>query len=177
MWLKEAGLSLIKINRHPVCELCHRRGGGLAAGLSHWWLVPLIGDTPPMRLMLVAGRDVLGLAGRAGPGSVRDRAGAGRDRRGRRHAGRSDEPVDPARAVRIAGAADHPGVRGLHAQRRRAEQKEREYLRSEGRYRRLVEAAGEGIWAIDRDGRTTYANPRLGEILGMPSRRARSAGR
>ncbi len=55
----------------------------------------------------------------------------------------------------------------MHAQRRRAELKEQEYLRSEGRYRRLVEAAGEGIWAVDRDGRTVYGNPRLGEILGV----------
>ena len=65
----------------------------------------------------------------------------------------------------------------MHAQRRRAEQRERAYLRSEGRYRRLVEAAAEGIWAIGKDGRTTYANPRLGEILGRAARPSSSAGR
>ena len=60
---------------------------------------------------------------------------------------------------------------GLHASRRRAEIKEEEYRRSEGRYRRLIETAGQGIWVIDQTGRTTYANPRLGEILGIhPSR-------
>ena len=52
--------------------------------------------------------------------------------------------------------------------RRRAEIKEQEFRRSEGRYRRLIETAGQGIWVIDADGRTSYANPRLGEILGMP---------
>lgn len=31
---------------------------------------------------------------------------------------------------------------------------------------RVLELAHEGIWTIDRDGRTTYANPRLAEILG-----------
>ena len=58
--------------------------------------------------------------------------------------------------------------RGLHASRRRAEIKEQDYRRSEGRYRRLIETAGQGIWVIDDNGRTSYANPRFGEILGLP---------
>ncbi|WP_296809962.1 EAL domain-containing protein [Thiocapsa sp.] len=37
---------------------------------------------------------------------------------------------------------------------------------SESRLRRIVETAHEGIWAIDLEGRTTFANPRMGEILG-----------
>ena len=56
----------------------------------------------------------------------------------------------------------------LHASRRRIERKEREYRRREVWYRHLVETAAEGIWVIDRDQRTTYANPRLGEMLGIP---------
>jgi PAS domain S-box-containing protein len=36
----------------------------------------------------------------------------------------------------------------------------------EGRFRRLVEVALEGIWVIDPLGMTVYANPRLSEILG-----------
>jgi len=37
---------------------------------------------------------------------------------------------------------------------------------SEMKYRRLVELAQEGIWAIDADANTTYANPRMAEMLG-----------
>jgi GAF domain-containing protein len=33
-------------------------------------------------------------------------------------------------------------------------------------YRRIVETAQEGIWSIDAEGRTTYANPHLAEMLG-----------
>lgn len=38
--------------------------------------------------------------------------------------------------------------------------------RSEERYRRLLELAQEGIWAIDREGYTTFVNPRMAEMLG-----------
>ncbi|MGD1049379.1 MAG: PAS domain S-box protein, partial [Candidatus Krumholzibacteriaceae bacterium] len=48
-------------------------------------------------------------------------------------------------------------------ERRRAE----EALRtSEMKYRRLVETLQEGIWAIDRDGCTSFVNPRMAEMLG-----------
>jgi two-component system cell cycle sensor histidine kinase/response regulator CckA len=48
-------------------------------------------------------------------------------------------------------------------ERRRAE----EGLRAgEMKYRRLVETLQEGIWAIDRDGVTTFVNPRMAEMLG-----------
>ncbi|HYO10016.1 MAG TPA: PAS domain-containing protein, partial [Tepidisphaeraceae bacterium] len=43
----------------------------------------------------------------------------------------------------------------------------REALRaSEARSRQLVETAHEGIWTIDADGRTTYVNQRMAELLG-----------
>jgi PAS domain S-box-containing protein len=38
--------------------------------------------------------------------------------------------------------------------------------RSEQRYGRLLETLQEGIWIIDQDARTTFANPRLAEMLG-----------
>ncbi len=38
--------------------------------------------------------------------------------------------------------------------------------RSEQRYGRLLETLQEGIWIIDHDARTTFANPRLAEMLG-----------
>jgi two-component system cell cycle sensor histidine kinase/response regulator CckA len=37
---------------------------------------------------------------------------------------------------------------------------------SEKKYRELVETLEEGIWVIDRDGSTTYANPRMADMLG-----------
>ncbi len=38
--------------------------------------------------------------------------------------------------------------------------------RSETRFRRIVETAQEGIWAVDREARTTFANARMAEMLG-----------
>jgi len=44
---------------------------------------------------------------------------------------------------------------------------ERRLRESEARYRRIVETANEGIWIIDAEHRTTFANDRMGEILGF----------
>jgi PAS domain S-box-containing protein len=41
-----------------------------------------------------------------------------------------------------------------------------ELVRSEARFRRIVETAQEGIWNIDAAGHTVYANRRLAEMLG-----------
>jgi PAS domain S-box-containing protein len=38
--------------------------------------------------------------------------------------------------------------------------------KSEEGYRRIVETAAEGIWTVDGDGKTTFANKRLGRLLG-----------
>ena len=48
-------------------------------------------------------------------------------------------------------------------ERKQAEESLKE---SEKKYRQLVEMAQEGIWAIDNDANTSYANPRMSEILG-----------
>jgi two-component system sensor histidine kinase UhpB len=37
---------------------------------------------------------------------------------------------------------------------------------SENKYRQLVNNLGEGIWAYDKDGRTTFVNPRMAEMTG-----------
>src|SRR4051812_7215646 len=47
----------------------------------------------------------------------------------------------------------------------------------EGWYRRIVDAAYEGVWVIDTKGKTEYANQRMAEMLGctteeMPGRSA-----
>ena len=142
--------------------------GIILAGSSHLWLVPLTGNSPPMRLMFVAVVTCSAWLGGLGPGLFATVMGL----------------------IAIVVAHDMPGdlaslsnrlwrfgplgllitllFEGLHAQRRRAEMRERAYLLGERRYRRLIETAGEGIWAIGRDGQTAYANPRMGEILGVP---------
>lgn len=40
---------------------------------------------------------------------------------------------------------------------------------SEARYRQVLDLAAEGIWVTDADDRTTFANPRMGELLGVSS--------
>jgi len=41
--------------------------------------------------------------------------------------------------------------------------------RSEARYRQIIDGAHEGIWTTDPSHRTTFANRRMGEILGQPA--------
>src|SRR3954467_13519221 len=47
--------------------------------------------------------------------------------------------------------------------RRRGEDGPRQ---DEGWYRRIVDAAYEGVWVIDTEGKTEYANQRMAEMLG-----------
>ena len=47
--------------------------------------------------------------------------------------------------------------------RRQAEEKLRE---SEARSRRIIETAGEGVWLIDAEGKTTFANEQMARMLG-----------
>ena len=51
-------------------------------------------------------------------------------------------------------------------QRERAEQALR---RSEQMYRGIVEIAGDGIWLLDAEDRTSFVNPRMAAILGYPA--------
>ncbi len=46
---------------------------------------------------------------------------------------------------------------------------------SESRYRQIVQAANEGIWAIDAESRTSFVNPKMAELLGYS--RAEMLGR
>ena len=45
---------------------------------------------------------------------------------------------------------------------------ERALRASESRYRTFADAAEEGIWAVEIDGRTLYANARMADMLGLP---------
>jgi PAS domain S-box-containing protein len=49
---------------------------------------------------------------------------------------------------------------------RQAAVQDQELRESEARFRRIVETSQEGIWHIDAEGRTVYANQRLAEMLG-----------
>ena len=40
---------------------------------------------------------------------------------------------------------------------------------SEERYRHIIETTNEGVWMIDADAKTTFANARMAEILGCPA--------
>jgi diguanylate cyclase (GGDEF)-like protein/PAS domain S-box-containing protein len=45
-------------------------------------------------------------------------------------------------------------------------QSEQDLKESEAKYRRMIETANEGIWIIDPEGKTTFANERMAKMLG-----------
>lgn len=64
-------------------------------------------------------------------------------------------------AGRISGAIE--SIRDV-TDRHRAEMALRE---SEEKYRRIVETASEGVWVVDVEGRTTFVNKRMADMLGV----------
>ncbi len=100
-------------------------------------------------------------------------------------------------AVPIEGAAGVVGLLELFSRERRApeaealadiaavarqigqcverEQAQLALRHSEERYRAIVETANEGVWLIDHDGRTVYANSRLAGMLGVSQEEMRRA--
>lgn len=62
------------------------------------------------------------------------------------------------------------GLQNLKLAREIVERKRAEsaLYASEEKYRRIVDTSNEGIWAIDGDGRTTFVNARIAEMLGYP---------
>ena len=134
-------------NRHVLLSYGIAAAGVLVAALTPWWATPLFGDTPLMRPMLLAAVTCSAWLGGRGPGLFAVAASL------LAIVVVTDVPGDPSsvltRMWRVAPLSVLITMlfEGMHDQRRRAELKEQECLRSEGRYRRLVEAAGEGIWA------------------------------
>jgi len=83
----------------------------------------------------------------------------------RTHDGREIAVEKSVTALRDASGAPagYVGVFRDITERARAD----ELLRkSEERYRRVIETAHEGIWTIDAEGRTTYVNQRIADLLG-----------
>jgi PAS domain S-box-containing protein len=155
------------MNRYPLIAYLIAAAGVLLAGLSPWWLTPITGDSPPMRLMLVVVVGVAAWLGGIGPGLLATTLGCAaiiiaNDAPGAwiSLSSRLVRFTMPSIAISIL-------LHWLHVSRRRAEIKDQEFRRSAGSYRRLIETAGQGIWVINTAGRTSYANPRLGEILGI----------
>lgn len=67
-------------------------------------------------------------------------------------------------AIRFVGTIlDITHQRRFEAERRELE---RALVKSEARYRSIVENALEGIWVVDAEWRTTFVNPRMAEMLG-----------
>ena len=61
-------MSMSATNRRLAWSYGIAAAGVILAGPSPWWLVPLIGDTPPMRLMLVVVVTAAAWLGGLGPG-------------------------------------------------------------------------------------------------------------
>jgi PAS domain S-box-containing protein len=57
-------------------------------------------------------------------------------------------------------------VIGLAASVRRLRKTQKDFQKSEEKYRRFVETANEGVWAMDGEYRTTFVNRRMAEMLG-----------
>ncbi len=105
--------------------------GAAVAGLTPWWLSPLIGQTPPMRLTLVLVVTAAAWLGGAGPGLLATALGLLAIVVG------DDTPADrTALFIRLARFGSLALLidalfAGVHAYRRRADQRERELDRAE----------------------------------------------
>jgi PAS domain S-box-containing protein len=73
------------------------------------------------------------------------------------------------RATCVADRADDGALRGVVALIQDITEQKRAVKAlsdSEERFRRIVEIAAEGIWIVDLEGRTTFVNPRMADLLG-----------
>lgn len=70
-------------------------------------------------------------------------------------------PIMPKILALPSGAQLQKAYQGLS-------QRHQQLVESENRYRLLAETAGEGIWTLDDNGTTTYANQSMSDMLGCP---------
>src|SRR5262245_62072710 len=118
-------------NRRLILSYGIAVAGAVVAGLTPWWLSPLIGTTPPMRLTLVLVVTAAAWLGGGAPGLLATVLGLLAIVAG-------DDSPDDRRAllVRLARFGSLALLidalfAGVHIQRRRAEQHERELERAE----------------------------------------------
>ena len=157
--------------------------GVVLAGLSPWWLSPLIDDTPPMRLMLVLVVTAAAWLGGLGPGLLATALGlvaivAADDRPADRHA----LVVRLARFGSLALLIDALFA-AVHAQRRRAERREQELVRAERALREKESllrsfydssAMAMGVIELtDGDARIVSANAPTDRLFGREAGRGR----
>ena len=72
----------------------------------------------------------------------------------------------------VTNSLDDPLIGGLVLNLRDVSDRvaaERALAATERRYRDIVESAEEGIWVTDADGRTSFVNPRVTDMLGLPA--------
>ena len=62
-----------------------------------------------------------------------------------------------------------PGRRELQTAYQQLNENHRRLMESEQRYRLLLETAAEGVWMVDMDGNTLFANPAMREMLQVDS--------
>ncbi len=77
------------------------------------------------------------------------------------------KPGEPSRPVTLCATVDHSG-QACRITIEQASGKVEALERSEERLRRIVHSAEQGIWEIDADARTTFVNPKMAEMLGVP---------
>ena len=135
--------------------------GVVLAGLSHWWLAPVLGDTPPVHL-LVAVVVVSAWMGGLGPGLFATGLGL------LAIVAANDSPGDvPSLVNRLARFGSLSLLltflfMWLHALRQRAEMKDQDLPRIDHRYRQLVESAGQGAGLLALKERANYGSPHWG---------------
>ena len=163
-------------NRRLIWNYGIAAAGVAVAGLSPWWWTPIAGNTPPMRLMLVMVVTVSAWLGGVGPGLLATAMGivaiiVGNDRPG-------DMQELANRLMRFGSLAllIDALIGGLHAQRRRADQRERELDRAERALREkesllrsVYESSATAMGVIELtgdDARIISANAPTGRLFG-----------
>ena len=184
-------MSMSGRNRRLIWNYGIAAAGVVVAGLSPWWWTPIAGNTPPMRLMLVMIVTVSAWLGGVGPGLLATAMGivaiiVGNDRPG-------DMQELANRLMRFGSLAllIDALIGGMHAQRRRADQRERELDRAERALREkesllrsVYESSATAMGVIELtgdDARIVSANAPTGRLFGrepgaVEGRTARRAG-
>jgi PAS domain S-box-containing protein len=164
------------INRRLVLSYVIAVVGTVVAGLSRWWVSPLTGDTPPMRLLLVLVVTASAWLGGLGPGLLATAMGLAAIVLG------NDRPDDMRELVNRLTRFGSLALLltavfwGVHVQRRRADQRERERDRAEGALREkesllrsLYESSATAMGVIELtgdDARIVSANAPTGRLFG-----------